>query len=226
MKCSNSCCRLLHLEEDQVLSSLIQQGRCWQVADGRQISLWSDSWLDQVPRDPHFLQFTFSPTEYVVALLPDGAWSTPSHLPLAKLTSAKHAQFKSFILRIPSPGRTPLMASSSLRGPGSRLDPEYPFHWASYVWSSILRPNQPCFSWRLLLRKTPTETLVQIKGVHHLASRCYLSRGYLETDVHLLFLYPFSSQLWKWVLGAAGAPWPSNLSSFSPLSLELPIHRL
>lgn len=82
------------------------------------------------------------------------------------------------------------MASSSLRGPGSRLDPEHPFHWATYVWSSILRPNQSCFSWRLLLRKTPTETLVQIKGVHHLASRCRLSRGYLETDVHLLFLYP------------------------------------
>ena len=82
------------------------------------------------------------------------------------------------------------------------------------MWNNLISHKLSCFSWRLLLWKTPTDSVAMQKGCS-LASRCYSCHSYGESDIHFFFSFDIAQQLWHWLLGQGGTSLAPPLSASS-----------
>ena len=74
------------------LASLLQSGSRWTVGDGNSIRIWYDRWLDLSPNAPRLLEFVFSHSDKISAIIRDRNWFFPDYLPQAILHILSQAE--------------------------------------------------------------------------------------------------------------------------------------
>ena len=171
------------------LATLLQQGSHWVLGNGHSIQLWLDNWIDHDPIAKRFPLLHFFEMDLVVDITQGLSWSIPDSIP---------AEVRSFLIQktelIPLSHSVPdklswighASGALSLKSAWNTLrSSREAIVWSGLAWNKIINPRLSCFSWRLLLRKTPTDTLVMHTGCS-MASRCYSCYTDSESDLHLL----------------------------------------
>ena len=176
----------MHLEKD-----FIQRGSSWALQNGLSLLLWFDNWIDLDPIVHRFPLFLFSERDWFVDIIQGNSWKIPTNIP---------AEVLGFLLQQTNliPTRDTLAPDTlswkgnstgvlSLKGAWDTLrSREAVVEWHGLVWNKLTNPRLSCFSWRLLLRKMPTDFWAMQKGCS-MASRCYSCHSYGELDLHLFF---------------------------------------
>lgn len=201
------------------LANLLQLGSHWELGNGKFILLWHDNWIDKVPIAQRFPLLQFSGNNRVVNLIQGNSWSIPATIPaevwsyllqqtnLLPLSGTSATDNLSWIGSA-SGVLTLRIAWDTLRSRKAAVE------WDGLVWNNILNPRLSCFSWRLLLRKTPTDFWAMQNGFS-MASRCYFCHSNSESDLHLFFSYSLAYQFWHWLLSLDGSPLAFTLSASS-----------
>ncbi|RWR86590.1 pentatricopeptide repeat-containing protein isoform X1 [Cinnamomum micranthum f. kanehirae] len=199
------------------LAYLLQLGSHWVLGNGNSILLWHDKWIDHDPIAQRFPHLLFSGKDQVADLIQGNSWSIPASIP---------AEVQGYLLQ--QTYLFPLFGTSapdklSWSGVASRVltlklawdtlrSRQAAVAWDGLVWNKILNPRLSCFSWRLLLRKMPTDYWAMQKGIS-MASKCYSCHSNSESDLHLFFLCALSQQFWHWLLSINGSPIALPLSA-------------
>ena len=159
------------------------------MGNGHSIQLCLDNWIDHDSIAKRFPLLHFSETDRVEDIIQGLSWSIPVTIP---------ARVRSFLLQKTEliPLSTSILDKLSWIGHASGAlslksawntlrSSREAIVWSGLAWNKIINPRLSCFSWRLLLRKTPTDTLVMHTGCS-MASRCYSCYTDSESDLHLL----------------------------------------
>ncbi|XXG90407.1 hypothetical protein AAC387_Pa12g2181 [Persea americana] len=131
-------------------------------------SISLDNWIDHDPIAKRFPLLHFSETNWVVDITQGLSWSIPDSIP---------AEVRSFLIQktelIPLSHSVPdklswighASGALSLKSAWNTLrSSKEAVVWSGLAWNKIINPRLSYFSWRLLLRKTPTDTLVMHTG--------------------------------------------------------------
>ena len=200
-------------------------GSQWIIRNGKQVDVWYDSGLMLGVWLP------FPINKKLSTFWEGNNWIIPSHIPL-NVAEFLWRAFQKIHLQLDSvdilewkshPGKALSFKEACQLTRSSSV----PLQWASLVWNSLLQPRVSCFAWRLMHGRTPTQDWAQSIGFN-LAPRCCLCNNNPETALHLLFLCPFASTLWQWILSTAGISYvppihPFNIST-AGISYVPPIH--
>lgn len=148
----------------RTLSPFLQQGNKWTVGNGLSISLWYDHWLDNHTISSRFPNIQFSPLDRVSEIIHDNSWNIPPNL-LAQLQEfllhstddimVADSPFPDLLSRMDSPSGILTLKSAwhLLRLRANSLP------WIILIQNKFVNPRLAVFSWLLLHRKTPIESV-------------------------------------------------------------------
>jgi len=78
------------------------------------------------------------------------------------------------------------------------LDPEVPYGWGKFIWSSYIPPSKTLVLWKVFQGRLPTDQHIQNKGIH-ICSVCTLCEKHEESIQHLFFECSNALRIWNWV---------------------------
>eukprot|EP00268_Persea_americana_P069601 TRINITY_DN9918_c0_g1_i6.p1 TRINITY_DN9918_c0_g1~~TRINITY_DN9918_c0_g1_i6.p1 ORF type:complete len:242 (-),score=35.86 TRINITY_DN9918_c0_g1_i6:234-959(-) len=154
----------------------------------------------------------FSSMDRVIGIIRENSWTIPPQLPFHLKDYLLQLTRDIFITDDSSPDTLSWMDDSS-----GNLSLKAAWHllqtraidlpWTGLIWNKYVNPRLACFSWRLLLRKTPTDYVGKYRGCN-MASRCYNCHLCEESDIHLFFSRSLANAFWSWLLGPFSYPPP------------------
>lgn len=185
---------------------ILRKGLCWRIGSGRNISIWSDPWIQDV--DNMRVTTEFSPEKRVFMvedLLQDGRW----HKEL--IEESFNERDAKYILSIPVSrsatdswfwllDRNGIYSvktayRSLIQEIPSRVEQSASLMWKR-LWRLHLPPQVKNFIWRAGNNILPTRSALHQKRVS-VPLTCPLCNFYDESSLHLLVQCDFASQVWS-----------------------------
>ena len=151
------------------LAPILQRGSSWTLGNRHSILLWYDNWIDHDPIALRFPLVQFSERDRVADPIQGNSWHFPPAVPdevrgfllqQSNIISTRDPSVPDLLSwKGSSSGSLSLKSTwDSLRSLAAKVD------WHKLVWNNLISPRLSCFNWRLLLRKTPTDSMAMQKG--------------------------------------------------------------
>ena len=131
------------------------------IGNGQSISLWFDRWIDQVSIADRFPSLQFSEQDLVADIIEENLWCIPNHPPnhlknfldlfTSSISIASNSEDDHLLWQDSSSGDLSIKEAWNLL-----RTRENETLWSGFIWNKMINPRLACFSWRLMLRKTPT----------------------------------------------------------------------
>jgi len=195
----------------------------WSVGNGKQISFWSDKWLDHSIADhwnipSHLLPDMELAVEHFIV---NGRWCLPPYIhqkdpelaaKISKITLHKDDIPDTLPWNLSPDGcLTQKIAFSCLFGNGQQVN------WAKFLWNSFIPPTRSFITWRILFDKLPTDDNLRKRGCC-IVSICCFCRRHAETSSHIFFECAVTAILRSWL--SKGTDIPLDLTSCNNLILN------